>query len=224
MTVTFWSATLSEAFLTIWLGIGGKMCRRRVKIVIATILVSVAGCGYLPESVRIRKPKPAAVGLHQGTWILIDSRRDTLTVMQDQSAIKIFDNVAFGSSGVGNKQLRGDNVTPRGTFSIGWSNGASKYYRFWGLTYPSIDDANEGLRRGYISRSQHEAIIRAHQLGITPPQNTALGGQIGIHGTGRGSVDIHRVANWTNGCIALENHQVDILAQWIRPGMVVEIR
>lgn len=192
----------------------------RVFYIVAMLL---AGCGYLPEPVRLPKPfKPSSA--HAGTWILIDSRRETLSVMQEEVPLKVFQNVAFGSSGVGKKQRRGDNVTPLGTFSIGWSNGGSKYHRFWGLTYPSLTDAEEGLRLGRISRGEYEAIERAHRLGLTPPQHTALGGQIGIHGTGRGSVDIHRVANWTNGCIALENEQVDMLAQWIRPGMVVEIR
>lgn len=197
--------------------------RARSLRVLCVIAVILAGCGYLPEPVRLTKPfKPSSA--HSGTWILIDSRRETLSVMQEKSPLKVFQNVAFGSSGVGRKQRRGDNVTPRGTFSIGWANGGSKYHRFWGLTYPSLEDAAEGLRSGRITKGEFDAIERAHRLGRTPPQNTALGGQIGIHGTGRGSIDIHRVANWTNGCIALENEQVDVLAQWIRPGMVVEIR
>lgn len=192
----------------------------RVLCFVAVILV---GCGYLPEPVRLTKPfKPSSA--HSGTWILVDSRRETLAVMQGETPLKVFQNVAFGSSGVGRKQRRGDNVTPLGTFAVGWANGSSKYHRFWGLTYPSPEDAAEGLRSGRISKGEFEAIERAHRLGLTPPQNTELGGQIGIHGTGRGSVDIHRVANWTNGCIALENEQVDMLAQWIRPGMVVAIR
>jgi len=200
-------------------------CIYKKSVLTFVLAFLIAGCGYLPESVRVHSSKPGGdSGTHQGTWLLVDSRKETLTVMRDGSPVEVFHNVAFGSSGVGRKQMRGDNVTPKGTFAIGWSNGGSKYYRFWGLTYPSPQDAADGLRRGYISQSQFQQISRAHELGITPPQNTALGGQIGIHGTGKGSVDIHRVANWTNGCVALENDQVDKLAQWIRPGMVVEIR
>lgn len=198
------------------------MKKSSVLIFFVTLL---AGCGYLPDSVRIHPTKPGeGAGTSRGIWLLIDSRQETLTVMKDTAPVEVFHNLAFGSSGVGKKQLRGDNVTPRGTFAIGWSNGSSKYYRFWGLTYPSVSDAADGLRRGYITQRQFEEISRAHELGLTPPQNTALGGQIGIHGTGRGSVDIHRFANWTNGCVALENEQVDKLARWIRPGMTVEIR
>ena len=61
-------------------------------------------------------------------------------------------------------------------------------------------------------------------MGKTPPQDTPLGGQIGIHGIGNGDQDIHHNYNWTNGCIALTNEQIDQLGKWIKPGVLVNIR
>ena len=77
---------------------------------------------------------------------------------------------------------------------------------------------------GEISRQQLQAIVSAHRRGKAPPQNTRLGGQIGIHGLGEADLDLHRMTNWTRGCVALTDRQVDSLLGWIRVGMTVEIR
>ncbi len=63
--------------------------------------------------------------------------------------------------------------------------------------------------------------VRHHRI---PPQNTPLGGQLGIHGLGRGDLDIQRTINWTNGCVALTNHDIRRLGQWVHVGTRVIIR
>lgn len=68
------------------------------------------------------------------------------------------------------------------------------------------------------------AIRRAHKRGEVPPQNTGLGGLIGIHGIGAGDADMHREYNWTNGCVALTNEEIDRLVEWVDVGTLVEIR
>jgi hypothetical protein len=60
--------------------------------------------------------------------------------------------------------------------------------------------------------------------GRLPPQNTALGGRIGLHGLGRGDPKVHQQFNWTNGCIALTNEQIDQLLTWVGKGTRVSIR
>ena len=67
-------------------------------------------------------------------------------------------------------------------------------------------------------------VIDAIKNGRTPPQNTPLGGHIGIHGVGAGDPRIHTNFNWTNGCVALTNEQVTRLAALIKVGTRVEIR
>ena len=122
------------------------------------------------------------------------------------------------------KRRRGDDVTPRGVYSVGWIRTESKFVHFIGLNYPSVVDAERGLHDGVIGEAAYERIKRAHERGERPPQDTALGGQIGIHGVGKGSLEIHRIANWTSGCIAMENLDVRRLARMVRVGMRVEIR
>jgi hypothetical protein len=93
-----------------------------------------------------------------------------------------------------------------------------------GLDYPNPDAARRALRQGDIDRDQWQRIRQAFHTGETPPQNTPLGGFIGIHGVGAGDLEIHGQYNWTNGCIAVTNEQIDELAEWVTIGTPVEIR
>ena len=60
--------------------------------------------------------------------------------------------------------------------------------------------------------------------GRPPPQDTALGGYIGIHGVGAGDPAVHEDFNWTEGCVALTDAQIDALLRHITVGTAVEIR
>ena len=160
-----------------------------------------------------------------GPWLLVDTKADTLSIMQGQKPIKVFRPIALGSSGAGVKSGRGDNRTPTGVFRIGWINDQSRFKTFIGLDYPNPDYAERALREHRIDRTTYERIRAAWLTGQTPPQNTPLGGQIGIHGVGMGDPRIHSAGiNWTSGCVALDNSQIEALRPWVKKGMRVEIR
>ena len=158
-------------------------------------------------------------------WLLVDTKKDALILMQGGKPVKTFSRIAVGSSGVGVKSGRGDNKTPLGVFRVGWINDNSRFKRFIGLDYPNLDYANRALRSNRIDALTYERIRQAWSNGYTPPQDTPLGGQIGIHGIGRGNPGVHDAGiNWTSGCVALDNSQIDALRPWIKVGMRVEIR
>ncbi|HYQ70547.1 MAG TPA: L,D-transpeptidase [Gammaproteobacteria bacterium] len=159
-----------------------------------------------------------------GVRVYIDTGKRTLEVLQEDRVIATFNDVAIGRYGKTYFKVRGDNKTPLGSFRIGWIGKESRYHRFLGLTYPDMDAADRALVDGRIDEPQWQEIRRAFQAGKTPPQNTPLGGYIGIHGVGSGDVEVHREYNWTNGCVALTNAQIDLLAEWVRIGTPVEIR
>lgn len=94
---------------------------------------------------------------------------------------------------------------------------------FW-LRLSQFGKCQTRTRRKKISYETWYQILDAKILGKTPPQNTQLGGHIGIHGIGQGNPAIHNNYNWTNGCIALTNKQIDQLSQWVKTGTVVNIR
>ncbi len=159
-----------------------------------------------------------------GHWLLIDSTAQTLTLMRGDRPQLTLDNIAVGRFGTSAKKLRGDNTTPLGRFRIDRINRESAFYRFISLNYPDIGRAEQALRDGEIGPAELRAIRSAHRQGKLPPQGTALGGRIGIHGLGSADAEMHASLNWTRGCVALTNEQVDTLLPWTRPGMLVEIR
>ncbi len=159
-----------------------------------------------------------------GTWLLIDTEQLTLEVKKGNKTVIKMDNISIGRNGAGFKERLGDDITPLGSYKIGWINNKSPYHRFFGLTYPSVEHADEALLFGMLSQYSHSQIINAHKKNKLPPQNTAIGGRIGIHGLGAGDKSIHEIMNWTHGCIALTNHQIDKLQRWIRIGMLVKVK
>jgi lipoprotein-anchoring transpeptidase ErfK/SrfK len=156
--------------------------------------------------------------------ILIDTETDTLQVMNGDAVIRSFANIAIGRYGKTYFKVRGDNKTPLGKFRIGWKNGGTRYHRFLGLTYPDLPAADRALVDGRIDEPQWQAIRRASEAGKVPSQKTPLGGMIGIHGIGAGDRGVHRDFNWTNGCVALTNEEIEELLQWVKIGTPVEIR
>ena len=156
--------------------------------------------------------------------IFIDTESDSLQVMNGDTVIKSYENIAIGRYGKTYFKVRGDNKTPLGKYRVGWINRESRYYIFLGLTYPDQPAADRALQDGRISEAQWQDIRRSLKAGKTPSQHTPLGGYIGIHGLGQGDMAIHQQYNWTNGCVALTNTQIDQLLKWVRIGTPVEIR
>ena len=157
-------------------------------------------------------------------WLIIDTKKSTLEVKRGLDTLMTMNNIAIGRNGAGFKQHMGDDVTPIGTYRIGWVNKKSPFHRFYGFDYPSVENANEALLSGLLSKEKHTAIINAHKKQQVPPQDTNIGGNIGIHGLGSASKSIHQAINWTHGCIALTNEQVETLDRWIKKGTQVKIK
>jgi hypothetical protein len=124
--------------------------------------------------------------------------------------------VALGFEPEGDKVRQGDGRTPEGDFLVCMKNPRSNFYLSLGLTYPNAEDAERGLRDGLITRAQHKSITRALASGRCPPWNTALGGEIFIHGGGTGR-------DWTLGCVALENPEIKELFDTLPAGTPVRI-
>lgn len=157
-------------------------------------------------------------------WLLVDTAARKLEVKKGDKTVDTLYKIAIGRGGAGFKSHRGDNITPMGTYRIGWIGEKSAFRRFFGLTYPSVEDAQTALRKGIINQFTYNRIADAHHYDEVPPQNTPLGGQIGIHGLGSADPKVHEIFDWTHGCIALTNAQIDRLYDWIDTGTVVKIK
>jgi len=157
--------------------------------------------------------------------VLVSRSAHTLSVKQGDVTLSTF-KVAFGSGGKKAKLKEGDHTTPKGTYLINKIRDSENFHLFMLLNYPNMDDAKRALKEGLISRTQYRAILLAQIEGRLPPQNTALGGSIGIHGIGvetKDKLEIHRLADWTKGCIAMRNDEVEALSRYITQGTKVII-
>ena len=95
-------------------------------------------------------------------------------------------------------------VTPEGDFYICYKNPDSQYHRFLGLSYPTLEDAERGLRDKLISREEFEQIRAAIAEKKCPPWKTALGGEVGLHGPCPNQT-------WTHGCVAMSVEHIERL-------------
>jgi murein L,D-transpeptidase YafK len=163
-------------------------------------------------------------GAYADPWLLVDTRAEQLKVMGDSGPLDVFDNIALGVRGAGLKKTRGDDLTPLGSFRVGWINRASQFHRFIGLNYPNAEYAALAYYEGRIDQPTYQAIQRALWAGRKPPQQTPLGGFIGIHGLGPNDPFVHANTNWTGGCVALTDEQIERLLRWVKVGTRVEIR
>ena len=149
-----------------------------------------------------------------------------LVVKQNKKIVKKY-NIAHGRGGKGTKIRSGDNKTPTGTYRAIDFKTNSKFHFFIQLNYPNPLDAWRGYRNEVISAAEFKQIIQAYKRKTLPPQSTGLGGYIGIHGIGMMSAEksrIHEAHNWTEGCIALRNEEINELKKYIALGTKVVIR
>ena len=135
--------------------------------------------------------------------IVIEKSKRTLTLMSDSKALKTY-IVALGGQPAGAKDRQGDHKTPEGTYSVDAKNPNSQFHKALHISYPSqADRAN------------------ARKLRVSP------GGDVEIHGLGAkwGWIGAkHRLTDWTDGCIAVTNEEIDEIYPLISVGTTVEIR
>lgn len=157
-------------------------------------------------------------------WILIDTTAQQLSVMRGDEEQLTFSNIAIGRYGASSSRMKGDNRTPLGSFQVSWFKQNHRYHQFFGINFPNQEAADLALAEKRISRVTWMRITNALRSNKLPPQDTPLGGYIGIHGVGRGDSAVHSDFNWTNGCIALTNAQINKLSTLIRLGTKVVIQ
>ncbi|MBT1445766.1 L,D-transpeptidase family protein [Shewanella sp. JM162201] len=134
--------------------------------------------------------------------VVVDKSASKMEVFFRGKLIKSY-RIAMGDNPQGHKQKEGDQRTPQGRYTLDFKKADSAYYRSIHISYPNEED-----------------VLRARALGIKP------GGAIMIHGQDPKNPMTPEEAqkfNWTNGCIAVTNNEMDELWQLIDPGTPIEI-
>ena len=157
-------------------------------------------------------------------WVLVDDQESTLSVFRGNALLERFAPISLGRAGAKTQRVRGDNVTPMGEFRINRFNYESQWRTFMGIDFPTPAHARMALEKGIYSQTDYENYFDFYRRNGHPPQNTALGGAIGIHGLGSADPDIHGRYHWTQGCVAVTNEQIDRLAELVGVGTRVVIR
>jgi murein L,D-transpeptidase YafK len=135
--------------------------------------------------------------------IVVEKGNRTLKLMSGVKPLKAY-KVALGGQPVGAKDRQGDHKTPEGIYSVDAKNPNSQFYKALHISYPNQADRSN-----------------AKKLGVSP------GGDVEIHGLGAkwGWIGAkHRLTDWTDGCIALTNEEIDEIFPLIKVGTPVEIR
>ncbi len=132
--------------------------------------------------------------------VVVKKSQYRLSLLRNGKEIKSF-WIALGANPVGHKVMRGDNRTPEGRYLLDYKKDDSQYYKAIHISYPNIND-----------------IKRAQASGVNP------GNMLMIHGQPNAvqSSSVQR-SNWTNGCIAVLNHDMDEIWRSIEPGTPIEI-
>lgn len=157
--------------------------------------------------------------------IEVNKKKRVLTVREGDRVRATFP-IALGRGGPGDKRKLGDRKTPVGTYRIVGVDNGTAFDTFLRLNYPNVKDAFYGLKTRLISRREFDRIVTALRNHQVPPQNTRLGGAIGIHGLGEETpekVHIQNKLDWTQGCIALRNHDLHELRSFVDVGTRVVI-
>ncbi|WP_092105795.1 L,D-transpeptidase family protein [Pontibacter chinhatensis] len=158
---------------------------------------------FMAVTVYYFYPEPELpAGTEIDKLVVLKSERKILAY-SDGKLMKTY-TIALGRTPVGDKEYEGDKKTPEGRYYINDKNPNSAYHKNLGVSYPNEDD-----------------IRHARSLGKSP------GGDIKIHGLRNGTGFIskfHRWWDWTLGCLALTDNEMDELYSAVPVGTPIEIR
>jgi murein L,D-transpeptidase YafK len=150
-----------------------------------------------------RAPPPLANESLRADRILVEKSERRLMLFKDGKPIAEY-RIALGPEPIGDKQQEGDGRTPEGLYSVDLKNNLSAFHLSLRVSYPDRRDVEE-----------------AEALGVLP------GGDIMIHGLPNGLAmlgPLHRMMDWTDGCIAVTNKEIEAIWAMTDVGTVIEIR
>lgn len=168
---------------------------RRRKLRLAVFLVVAA---FFPaiNAEALPASKPA-------DRVLVEKSARRLMLLQAGKVVRTY-RIALGAQPVGHKECRGDNRTPEGFYRITEHIRNSQYHRSLRISYPNRSDRAAAKKRG-----------------------CSPGGDIMIHGLPNGQESIgglHVEQDWTQGCIAVTNQEIEEIWRLVPNGTPIEIK
>jgi len=152
--------------------------------------------------VRAGEALAATRPLGKADRVVVEKAAKRMHLMQGEAILKTY-TIALGRYAEGHKEEQGDSRTPEGRYWLDGRNARSNFYKAIRVTYPNEDD-----------------IARARERGVKP------GGNIMIHGLANGwsaRALGHPALNWTRGCIAVTNREMDEIWAAVDDGTPIDI-
>ncbi|PJE34786.1 hypothetical protein CVM52_20555 [Pseudooceanicola lipolyticus] len=134
------------------------------------------------------------------TSIVVNKSSKRMYLLSQSEILKAYD-VDLGFAPAGPKQFEGDGKTPEGTYLIDRRNPNSAFHLSLGISYPNAAD-----------------------IAFAEAQGKRPGGDIFIHGEPNQNRKLSRKENWTAGCIAVKNKEIEEIYAMVRTGTVITIR
>lgn len=134
--------------------------------------------------------------------VVVRKQERRLYLMAGDDVIRTY-RISLGDNPVGHKLYEGDERTPEGHYTLDWRNANSDFYKSIHISYPNAQDRE-----------------LASAWGLDP------GGSIMIHGLPNEAGDYafaYRGLDWTNGCIAVSNEEMDEIWQLVADGTPIQI-
>jgi murein L,D-transpeptidase YafK len=179
---------------------------RSIFILLITVgmATTTLNSGYLenPPPMPSLTPQSPPQPIGKADFVKVDKSDRTMQLLRDDAIIATY-KIALGDAPEGHKQQEGDERTPEGRYIIDWRNPKSGYFLSLHISYP-----NEG----------DKAVANA--AGVSP------GGMIMIHGQPNGyasAAPVLQAFDWTNGCIAVTNDEMQQIWDAVPDGTPIEI-
>ena len=173
----------------------------------ALVLIFAMTAAALPAETPPRgsppKPPVAASKPERADRLLVEKAARKMTLFAGSETLRSY-RIALGRQPVGDKQCQGDCRTPEGFYVIDSRNPKSQYHRSLHVSYPSPADVADANKRG-----------------------CAPGGAICIHGLPNGFGylgPVHTLSDWTLGCIAVTDQEIEEIWKLVPNGTPIEIR
>ncbi len=176
------------------------------KLILLIFVLALSACGTsdpmlsgMPDARQYQQAERAV------DKVIVDKSKAKMFLLKNNKPIRKY-KIALGGNPVGHKMQEGDMRTPEGLYNLEYKNAQSRFHKSIKISYPNAYD-----------------IARAQLMGVDP------GGDIVIHGLPNGMTDADVDArmlseNWTEGCIAVSNAEMDEIWRLVDLDTPIEIR
>ena len=132
-------------------------------------------------------------------FLIVNKEKRNIVLLKNRKVVDVY-KISLGFEPIGTKVKRGDGKTPEGKYYITHKNPNSKFYLSLGINFPNQSDKKRALQRG-----------------LNP------GSDLFIHGLGKKNILLHYFFDWTEGCIAVTNKEIEEIYGLVEPGTIIYI-